>query len=318
MKFALMLLLVSLSVALSVGAAAKKARYPQIEAVSGTAVQVQESITVSKRQAESREHEKSMKPKMVLKDKAILRTSEKSELRLILQEQNILSLAENTEIEIPSIDWQEGRVSEIHLRRGSVRWVCSQGCDQKLITPLFEGGGVAGDFILKYDPSVPLVELSVLQGEMSFQGLQNESPVALMAGQRASFKGVMENGEPAYDILLKGRKVAKGKMGEVQEIPSAEVTEFLKQEEKKKKVIKLKPKSKRLASQICDRPWGELNQCVWTCENNKSKAKECLMNEGAVCVRQRCNANGQWSDRIELPMQNSPCKAGSFVGTCDY
>jgi len=295
-----------------------KARYPQVESASGAAIQVNEAIQVSKRQAERSEVERALKPKMVLKDKALLRTGEKAELRVALQAKNILNLSENTEVEFPAIEWQDGSIAEVRLHRGSIRIICSEACHQKLVTPIFEGLAINGDFILTYDPSVPQVELKVLQGEMPFRGLENEASLTLTAGHRAVFKGVLENGEPAYDILLRGRKVAKGEMGAIQEVPADEMTDLQKQEEKRKKVVKLPPKSKRLPSQICDRPWGELNQCMWACENNKKGAKECLLNQGATCVRQRCNANGQWADRIELPAQNSPCKPSTFVGACDY
>lgn len=307
-----------LTVGVSVQAAKSKARYPQIESVVSPAFQVDERIIVTKRQAESSEVEKVLKVKAVLKDKAVLRTGEKGEMRIALGSQKSLHLGEKAEVEFPAIDWEKGAVPVINVRQGEVRFICQSDCETKFITPLYEGVGTSGDFILRYDPAIPLVELTVLQGEMPFRGLENEMSTAVMAGQKISFKGVLENGEPAYDILLKGRKVAKGKMSEIEQIPAARVQELLKQEEKRKKVAKLSPKSKRKAAQICDKPWGELNQCAWTCENNPKNAKECLVNEGATCVRQRCNANGDWSDRQELPAQTSPCQIKQFVGVCDY
>jgi hypothetical protein len=298
--------------------ASSKARYPQVESVTAPAFQVDEKITVSNRHAESAETEKALKAKAVLKDKAELRTGEKGGLRLALSPQSVFAMSEKTEIEIPEIDWQKGAISEIRLKRGEVRFICQADCGKKITTPLFEGTGVNGDFILRYDPSIPEVELTVVQGEMLFRGLENEISTAVMAGQQVSFKGILENNEPAYDILLKGRKVAKGQMSEVRQLSPQRLLELQKQEEKKKKMAKQSPKSKRLASQICEKPWGELNQCVWSCEKNPKKAKECLVNQGAICVRQRCNANGEWSDRQELPAQSSPCQVKKFVGACDY
>ena len=254
----------------------------------------------------------------MLKDKAELRTGEKGELRLALSAQMTLVLGEKTEVEFPAIEWQKGTVSEIRLHRGEIRFICQADCEKKIVTPLYEGVGSAGDFILKYDPAIPQVELTVVQGEMPFRGLENENSAAVMTGQTASFKGVLENNEPAYDILLKGRKVATGQMREVQQVPPQRLLELQKQDEKKKKTAKQSAKSKRQASQICDKPWGELNQCVWSCEKNPKKAKECLVNQGAICVRQRCNANGEWSDRQELPAQSSPCQVKKYVGACDY
>ncbi len=314
------LLLFSLLVSVPGAQAAKKAkvRYPVVETVSGTVAKVDERITVANRQAEKTEVEKPLTKKSTFKDKAVLRTGEKAELRLLLNATTVLTIFEGSEVEFPAIAWEDGAVQEIILHRGSLRLICSENCSRKLTTALYQAATSPGDLVLRYSPSIPEVELQILQGEMAFRGLENESAVVLKAGQKASFKGVLENGEPAYDILLKGRKVAKGQMSPVQEIPAEQRAELQKQEEKQKKVAKVVPKSKRLPSQICDKPWGELNQCVWTCEKNKKNAKECGLDEGAICVRQRCNANGEWSDRQELPAQNSPCQAKQIVGTCDY
>jgi len=313
----LILLILSLSGAFAFSAKSK-ARYPQIESVTSPAFEVQDRITIANRQAVRAEVEKPLKVKAVLKDKAFLRIGEKGDLRIALSKKSILNISEKSEVEIPAIEWEKGSIGEIRLHRGTVRIVCEESCEQKVITPLFEGVAIQGDFILKYDPTVPEVELTVVQGEMPFRGLENEMSVAVMAGQKISFKGVLENGEPAYDILLKGRKVAKGKMSEAVEVPPTQVLELQKQEEKKKKVVKAPLKTKRLASQICDRPWGELNQCAWICEKNKKKAKECMVHDGAICVRQRCNANGEWSDRMELTGQSGSCRAETFVSACDY
>ncbi len=305
-------------------AASKKARYPVVEAVKGPALRVEEKITVAGRKAERSEQERNIRRNEIFRDKAWLRIGDQGEVRILLRKKAILTINEKTEALMPSIDWQDGEVEELDLFKGSFRYICDEEkgeegtCNLKVSTPLSETKLPQGDFILSYDPTKPQVEISVLQGEVSFQGLENESSTLLKAGQKISFTGVLESGEPAYDILLKGRRVAKGKIGEIQQIPATEINDLQKQEEQKKKIVKLPPKTKRLPSQICDQPWGELNQCVWTCEKNKKNAKECRLSEGAICVRQRCNANGQWTDRLELSTQTSPCQAKPFVGACDY
>ncbi|MGZ5278616.1 MAG: hypothetical protein ACXWC9_01660 [Pseudobdellovibrionaceae bacterium] len=313
----LVVLLLSLAASLA-WSAKSKARYPHIESVSSPAFDIQDRITIANRQAERAEVEKPLKVKAVLKDKAFLRIGEKGDLRIALNKKAVLNITEKSEVEIPAIEWENGRINEIRLHRGAIRLLCEEKCEQKIITPLFEGVAIQGDFILKYDPAIPEVELTVVKGEMPFRGLENELSVAVMAGQKISFRGLLENGEPAFDILLKGRKVAKGKMSDATEVPPIQLLELHKQEEKKKKIVKAPLKTKRLASQICDRPWGELNQCAWSCEKNKKKAKECVVSEGAICVRTRCNANGEWSDRMELTGQGSACRSQTFVSACDY
>lgn len=301
MRFAVLLFLF-----FSHQAVAKKIRYPTVLQVQGQVRQIETKT------------EKNIRRGMSLKDKVVIRSQAKSELRLALNEKATLILGPETEVELPEITWNDGGVSEIILRKGQIRYICQSECERKLVTVIFESVLPVGDYLLSYDPLLARVELAVIAGEAPFRGLENENSVVLHAGERASFQGLLENQEPAFDTLLKGRKVARGQLSEVQKIPEAEIKKLKNSEADRLKALKAPPKKKRKSSQICAKPFGEFQQCAWVCEGKNKSKKECQVDKGATCVRMRCNANGEWADRMELTASQNKCLAKPLVGMCDY
>ena len=299
----------------------KAARYPLVQVVLGKVYQISEALTVENRAAKVSEKEKLLKKGDTLKDKAHLRVEGNSEIELQLSADSKLTILENSEIEIPGISWEDGAIYQVHLLTGKLRISCAKNCVRTYSNPLFESELPAGDFLLSYAPQTPSVTLAVLDGGALFRGLGNETELALKAGDMATFTVTFENNEIAFDILMKGRKVAKGRASEIQKIPSEEMQMWKGRDE----AVRMKAKKiaeasvvKRKKSQICDRPFGELGQCTWKCEKNPKKAKTCMVESGAVCVRTRCDANGNWADRTELATSQSRCGTKSIVGACDY
>src|SRR5690606_12649468 len=104
------------------------------------------------------------------------------------------------------------------------------------------------------------------------------------SGQEVFFQGTREDGEVAYDILLKGRKIPKGNLSKVASISAAEMREFSGEEVEKKRQLELRKKAAEVAKknilkpgQICRHPGAKLNECVWICENNpKTEKARCL------------------------------------------
>ena len=88
------------------------------------------------------------------------------------------------------------------------------------------------------------------------------------------------------------------------------------------KVNRALAKSKSSDGHICSAPKGRLNQCLWQCRNNPDGEKKCRTDLPQVnCVRQRCNANGDWADDTRLPASYfDMCKPSGEVkvGPCDY
>ncbi len=132
--------------------------------------------------------------------------------------------------------------------------------------------------------------MKVLEGFLEFSALNGEEHIKVKAGERGIFQGVIEGGEIAYDILLKGKKIPKGQLLAVKPIDSKEMAKVAEAEKKRLKDIERKKqnemarasKSKRPGA-ICEGPSGKLNECVWLCLNNpKNEKKSCLVGKGRL------------------------------------
>lgn len=234
-----------------------------------------------------------------------------------------------TFLELPTIHWRDGVIEQIILQKGQIKYDCESDCNLKVVTGLFESTLPVGEFIVKYDPSIPQVQILVISGETVFRGLENEISVTLRAGQFASFEGKFtEDGQIGYDVLLQGRKVAQGQLSDVGKIENQNLKSVLKIWDPP---ISRKTKSQMIAAnssekepmakkpgEICTKPNGKLNDCLWTCIDNPRRSKICDYSKGAKCQRQRCNANGEWADLNILPLKDSRCESKAFVAACDY
>lgn len=284
-----------------------KAKFPFVVEVKGT---VENAKKTSKPVRVAR--------KDILTENALLKTTDKASLRLELDGYTTLSLFENSELELPVISWGEGEVSELRLKRGKIRVDCQMNCKREFVTALSRNAFTNGEFILEYRPESPDVALTVLHGQQEFRGLENEESLSLAAGQRVVFQGLKENEEVAYDILLKGRKVARGKLQPIVVLTATELAELDKKTILEKPVV-IKKKIVRLAGQICSEPFASLNQCVWRCQGLSKKMKSCDLNQaGVTCLRQRCNANGAWGDTQLMAKAQSRCELEPVVKSCDY
>lgn len=297
----------------------KTAKFPIVQTSLGSVVEVKEFLEVKNRSAEAQVIEFKLKPGQILKDRAVLRSGAESQARLQLSAENFLILMPMTDLEIPAIHWEAGKIDSLFLNSGSIRLVCKSECDLRMRTKIFDEAVGSGDFIISYNEKEPSIRVEVLDGEINFRGLENETQVLLKSGEQAEFKGQFENGEVAYDTLLRGRKVARGQMTPVLKIPKDRQAKLWLEEEKFHKKEKAIQKAKsRSAEQICDQPWGRLNECAYQCVRNSKAAKICDLEGGAKCIRKRCNANGLWADETILGAQESQCEMKDVVKPCDY
>jgi hypothetical protein len=240
-------------------------------------------------------------------------------LKIKFSDNSHLVVYKQTLVKMPHIGWEVGKVSDVQLQSGSIRWVCSRDCETQFSTDISKNTFSAGDYLLEYNPKIPLVSLSVLTGSAGFSGLDNELSASLQSGDKVSFKGLLENQEPAFDILLEGRKIAKGQLLPVEKIDLKNIERLEKVSQKKKAIQKIKPKAVRTGDIICLNPSGKFQQCLWACEGRgKHKTSECQLSETVKCIRKRCDANGQWSDPVSLPSAENKCRDKSFVDSCDY
>lgn len=257
----------------------------------------------------------------VLHEKALIETDKNSKVRIDLDNFASLIVFENSKVQIPVITWGEGEILDIHLLAGKLRYNCEKDCVRTIHTDLSREVFTNGEYLLEYRPESPFVELTVLHGILDFGGLEAEDSITVDAGKKVVFQGLKENNEVAYDVLLKGRKVARGKLQPVVVIKPEDLKKLDEETAIKKIVVipEAKRRAKRTEKQICDQPFGELNQCAWVCEGKLRRLKKCdLSKPGIRCVRRRCNANGQWEDPLELTDLVNRCELAPVVGPCDY
>lgn len=312
--------LISLGFALKAPAAAPK--YPAVSQVRG-------AVWLTGKDGKRL----SLRKPVALREKAVLETSLDGEVKVQLDEKRTITLLGAGELTIPVISWESGEAPVVILKTGQLRW--QQSLKDKaayniaLRSDLFEFIAPPGDYVLSVDPSRALAGVKMFEGSMEFSALNGEDSVQVQSGQQVSFQGVLEGGEIAYDILLKGRKIPRGRLTAVtaldlKELAKASEAEKLRQKKEKLEKQRL-AKARAIDAKegaICQRPAGRFNECSWTCLNNPKKEKKaCLVIvPGVSCVRHRCNANGEWAEETVLDAEKggSLCKAQVVVGPCDY
>jgi hypothetical protein len=314
---AILLILSAVLVPTLAPAKKKSIRYPRVSAVEAAQL-VEDQVEVVQRQGKHHETNKKLRVGQNLRDKAVIQVGENGHLRLELAPQARLLIEGNSVVEMPVIAWEDGAIDKIILHRGRLQYICSENCQRNILTDLSAETPGPGNYVFTYEPTAPRVEVMVIAGELSFRGLENETSVTLKAGQKASFMGKIEDNEIAYDVLLKGRKIAKGHLSPIEALTPAEQKKYT-ESAVVKKVAPKKKATARQPGQICEKPFAKLNECQWACEGNPKKAKNCAVDRGAHCVRYRCNANGEWAEAHELPADlASQCGLKPLVKPCDY
>lgn len=260
-----------------------------------------------------------VKPRDLLTEKALLRVGEKASVRIELDAHSRLEIFENSRVDFPVITWSDGEVEQIILHKGLIRYECDKKCNRRITTELSDEVIKNGEYLFTYRPDSPNVEMVVFEGEQTFRGLENETSVVVHDGEKVVFQGLTENNETAFDYLLKGKKVARGKLQPVQKLTAAQTKKLKNTYSHAKQVAAAKPPPTPTpaANQICSSPGGALNQCLWTCEGKLKGQKNCdVKNPKIKCVRKRCNANGEWSDAQSVGPTDNQCELTPRVTSC--
>lgn len=146
---------------------------------------------------------------------------------------------------------------------------------------------------------------------------EHEKSFELGANEEIFFQGQKNKSqEIEFDQLLQGRKVPRGFWGEktkcnFDRFDKLQAQILKKHQEKiaalnKKRQLEIQKKKAMDDQYLCHDPYGQLNQCSWQIR-------------GQICLRQRCNAQGVWSDSVELSIKSSPhCKSKVSVDRCNY
>lgn len=270
--------------------------------------------------------------KQVLREKALIETSLSSEVVIDLDPQRSFTVLGNTELSLPVIGWESGESPVVLLKRGDLQW--SQTSSEKpaynvaLRSDLFEFLAPPGSYVLYMRPDQARAGVKMYSGSMEFSAMNAEDVAKVKAGQEVAFQGVLESGEIAYDLLLKGKRIPKGKLTGITALDPLELEKIAAEKKKKEaaaaKVLEQKKKAaaKSVEGMVCSAPFAKFNECAWICLNNpKKEKKDCLVKEKDVsCVRRRCNANGEWADELVYDAEKGSnlCKAEALVAPCDY
>ncbi len=245
-------------------------------------------------------------------DRLELRLEKGAETQIQLNPQMILTAYGDTDFEIPIIGWESRQFKQIKLKEGILRLqIRKPTFDFVFSTPFFEVHQPEGLWVYHVDKERALADILDLQGKLEVNILNSDDKVALKSGERISFRGVLEEGEIAYDLLLEGRKIPKGRWMEVQKITSQDHQNYSLEFERKRRDRELKAQAHHeqhnKINAICTKPVGDLGDCIWR------KKKE-------GCIRMRCTADGIWKD--SQVVQEGACDkmAGwtSAAKKCDY
>lgn len=297
----------------------KKVKYPQICGWLGKIEFVSPSVPPN-----------SMKKKAVVREKADIKTPAGGLFCLDLSETDRIVVGPDSWVQLPGIEIETGQAKDIVLQKGEMRAVLEYRefpIGRTVSSKIYRQKISQGDFVFKYNPATGLGGVMSLDGELQFQPLESEVLMAVKSGESVDFQSEIKDGEVQYDQLLQGKKVVRGtlqpkqsvKPDQLDKVRQAYAAFDISLMRKKamaiiaqKKIVAKNPKA------ICFKPEGEFNQCSYTCEGNPKKAKKCEIEKpGVKCIRQRCDANGHWTDRYELPKNLSTCKAQTKIAVCE-
>jgi hypothetical protein len=248
-------------------------------------------------------------------DRLSLSLGEKSHTKIQLHPQVILKAYGNTDFEIPNISWETRQFKEINLTKGSLRIEVNKvPFEIYLSSPFFKVLLPQGIWVFSIDPKKGTGDILALNGNLEVASLNSQDKVSLKTGDRVTFQGLVEEGEIAYDLLLEGRKIPKGKWLPVANLTSVDNQNFSIEAERRKKAaeekfraLKMKEEIKKRAKNLCLKPPGNFRECLWKVEKKQ-------------CLRSRCAADGKWKDSQVVPSTFCDKKAGwtPEPKACDY
>jgi hypothetical protein len=309
-------------------AVSSKVEYPKISSVEGS-VEVRQKGELLKGKL----------PGRILREQILLETGKGASIRVDLAPHDFILLAEDSKLLIPAIDWETGQVEELELLVGSFGLELKEA--RQIRSELFRDRITEGRYIFDYSPLIPQFGVTVLKGELAFRGRENEERSALGSGDRQIFVGEIQDGQIQFDVLLEGRKVARGRMLGKEKLKATDMASF-------NKAFELRPVRKAgagktskkggtnpssgsganagaeasrglLKDAICKKPAGRFNDCAYECVNNPKGQKICnLQNPKVSCVRRRCLASGRWGDEHVFANHLATCDAQIKVQICDY
>lgn len=258
---------------------------------------------------------------LVLREKGLFTSEAGAVARIDLSPTDSIFVYPNTRFDLLAIDFEKGSVEGMSLHSGKIRVVIGSDAVRMFQSPLHADNLSRGDYLFEMLPKEANLKVEVLRGSLSFRGLEGERYEPLQEKDSTYFQGVLENGEIAYDILMHGKKIARGNIGKITRLKDGDIKQCLAPLSTLEKTYVI-PKSKlppppdpRL---ICKDPGARFDQCSWVCVGGADGAKKCAPGGGRKCVRKRCSAQGQWVEAYELRAQEWKCESQPIIAKCDY
>lgn len=172
------------------------------------------------------------------------------------------------------------------------------------------------EFFIELNPAIAQVRFCAGEKGIAASLFDHETIKNLKFQEGATFQGVLKNGELEFDLLLQNRKIPKGEWKEsftcdfkqilkqMNDLESAESARIKKSEQTRK--AEEKKRKIEYDKSLCHEPNGQFNECLWKRENK-------------ACIRYRCDGQGHWQDRQQLPKNQSyHCEIKPKVSKCDY
>lgn len=172
------------------------------------------------------------------------------------------------------------------------------------------------EFFVELNPAIAQVRFCAGEQGIAASIFDHETIKNLKFQEGATFQGVLKDGELEFDLLLQNRKIPKGEwkenftcdfkqiLKEMNDLEAAEIARL-----KKSEIIRKAEEKKRKIEydkSLCHEPNGQFNECLWKWENKS-------------CIRYRCDGQGHWQDRQQLPKNsNYQCETKPKVSKCDY
>lgn len=215
---------------------------------------------------------------------------------------------------------EESRRALLHLIKGKIRNQVEQKYNGKTSYYRVQTkGAVAGvrgtDFVIEHHEDDRLeTKVETLGGRVMLASLDEKQAVEIVRGEGAKF--VADLPDPSFRDKDYSDFIKRGSLSPVYKIPEDRLKEL---ESSSRVDVARNRKAPVKESAICEKPKAFFNQCVWVCHSNPAGESKCRTDiTGVRCTRQRCNANGKWSDETVLSGGLACPAKGELVKDCDY
>ena len=259
-----------------------------------------------------------------------LETEKSSSVKVRFDDGNVFNLSEESKLKIERVrhlSVEKKRQTILNLIKGKVRSKVlkkykNAGSFYRVKTRSAVAGVRGTDFVVSFmQGRKEVTTVQTLTGAVQLMDKNHDQKRVVESQTKASFV-IAANSSDVFEDNEIEDFIKKGYMTPVYKMSAAEISELDWSTRVLEKAARAVASSKNKKSSLCQGPAAEMDQCSWTCENNKSGGNTCRTDlPGVKCVRRRCNANGKWAEEFRVPASlHGNCSGGRqpVIGKCDY